>query len=549
MEGTTVPGSVATSHVAGTLLRRAANLIVIGVLPALVTLVLAPLARATFPGANGLLAYEDGSGPAPVLRVVSPDGTGSKPLFAPGDSDDAPAWSPDGRKLAFTRSSAGNDDIWVYDAARRTRPKQVTFGPSDDKDPAWSPDNRRLVFSSTRDGNAELYVLDTATRALQRLTFNPSADGQPAWSDTNRIAFVSDRTGNFDLFVTAPAPGAPATQLTRNPGPDVDPSWSPSGSAIAFASGASEDAMRIFTITPGGGPPRRLTGGPVPERFPSWAPDATAIAYTRLAPSAQLTIAMVNPAGLAVNPRAIVNGAEHPSWAPLPPAPPISQARTTPASTVTVTPAAGPVSAVPGMDSSVTTAIASPLSESAQLPVGPAATSTVLADAGLAVIRGSTTAPSAPQPVALLDASRAEITQPIRSAPLNVLLTSRPRDCGRTPNATAASHRRRRHRHVPNVRMRGRGRVRGRYSIGAAFGTQWITAETCAGTVTVVRRGVVMVTDRGRRKVPVKASHCHVASPRRLTPAQRSRACAVVRSLPALIPTHFHGVAMARLRR
>jgi dipeptidyl aminopeptidase/acylaminoacyl peptidase len=199
LQGTTVAGTVATVRVAGTLLRGARRLIW-NLAPAFVvavlgTLVLAPLARATFPGANGLLAYEDRNGPAPIVRVVSPDGTGIRSLFPRGDADHDPAWSPDGRKLTFARTIAGNGDVWVYDVARGTRPRKLTFDPADDKEPAWSPDNRHVVFSSTRDGNAELYILDTETLALQRLTFDPAADVQPAWSQTNRIVFVSDRTG------------------------------------------------------------------------------------------------------------------------------------------------------------------------------------------------------------------------------------------------------------------------------------------------------------------------------------------------------------------
>jgi tol-pal system beta propeller repeat protein TolB len=492
------------------------------------TLVPAPPAGATSPAANGLLAYADRDGPVPTIRVVSPDGTNIRSLFPPGNADDDPAWSANGRKLAFTRTIAGKSDIWVDDVARNGRPKQVTSDPADAKEPAWSPDNRHLVFSSTRDGNAELYILDTETLAVERLTFDPAADGQPTWSQTNRIAFVSDRTGNLDIFVTKPVPGAPVTQLTSNPGPDMDPSWSPSGSQLAFASGPREDAMSIFTIAADGSRRRRLTGDPGSERFPSWAPDGTAIAYTRRALSSQLTLAALN-AGVAGRPLGIVGGAEHPSWAPLAPA--ASHAQATPASTVTVTPADGSVKAIPGEDSGIAKEIASQLSGPTQLPVGPTDTSTVLATASVAVISGAATTPSAPPPVALVDSSRAEITQSTPSAPLTVRLTSLPKGCSQTPATTASAHHRRRH-HPPNVRMQGDGLVLGQHSIAGSGGTQWITAETCVGTVTVVRRGTVIVTDTGQTPVPVRASECHVASPRLLTPAQRQRACAIVRSLP-----------------
>jgi hypothetical protein len=498
---------------------------------ALSLLAVAAVAHATFAGANGLLAYEDLEGSALTIRVVSPDGTGARSLFPPGDLDHDPSWSPDGRKLVFARTIAGNDDIWVCDLARPTRLRRLTFDPADDKEPAWSPDNRHVVFSSARDGNPELYLVDTETLALQRLTFDPAVDSQPAWSQDDRIVFVSDRMGNPDLFETTPVPGAPVTQLTSNPGPDVDPSWSPSGSLLAYASGATKDAMHLFTIAPDGSGKRRLTRDTSAERFPTWAPDGTAIAYTRQAPSPRLTVASMNPGGRGVRPAAILSAAEHPNWSPLTPAPPPSQPPAIAAKTVTVAPALGPISAVPGKDSAAVRRIASRIAKATQLPVGRGVTSTVVATAGLAVIRGATTTPSSRRPIARLDSTRAEITQSIPSAPLTVTLTSRPRGCRATP-AGATTTRHRGHRHPPNIRMRGRWRVRGKYSIAGSIGTRWTLAETCSGTVTVVHRGTVTVTDNGRTPLQLTSSRCHVASPRPLTRAERRRACAQVRALP-----------------
>jgi hypothetical protein len=69
--------------------------------------------------------------------------------------------------------------------------------------------------------------------------------------------------------------------------------------------------------------------------------------------------------------------------------------------------------------------------------------------------------------------------------------------------------------HQLEADVHGSFRVRGRYSIAAARGTQWLTKDTCAGTLTIVRKGKVAVTDQGRhRTVTVRAGHRYVARPR-----------------------------------
>jgi Tol biopolymer transport system component len=59
---------------------------------------------------------------------------------------------------------------------------RLTVNPTDDYDPAWSPDGKRLAFGSERDGNPEIYVMNADGTDVTRLTNNPAVDYQPAWS-------------------------------------------------------------------------------------------------------------------------------------------------------------------------------------------------------------------------------------------------------------------------------------------------------------------------------------------------------------------------------
>jgi Tol biopolymer transport system component len=71
-----------------------------------------------------------------------------------------------------------------------------------DHAPAFSPDGRRIAFSTTRQGDSEIYAIDVNGRRLQELTFRPTADDDPAWSSDGRfIAFESFENGNFDIWI------------------------------------------------------------------------------------------------------------------------------------------------------------------------------------------------------------------------------------------------------------------------------------------------------------------------------------------------------------
>jgi len=89
---------------------------------------------------------------------MNADGTGTTKL-TDGDGLDAhPAWSPDGKRIAFVSHRTGNNDIWLTNADG-TGLRNLTAHPSQDTSPAWSPDGRRIAFVSTRHGGSDVYVL------------------------------------------------------------------------------------------------------------------------------------------------------------------------------------------------------------------------------------------------------------------------------------------------------------------------------------------------------------------------------------------------------
>ena len=211
------------------------------------------------------------------LFVSDYDGARDERVTVDGDLDLTPAWSPDGRLLAYTSYRLGFQDIFVTDlAARRQRPAFAGHGRN--WLPAWSPDGKQIAFTSSRDGNEAIYVTDADRTGLRRLTTGWAIDTSPAWSpDGRRIAFTSNRTGSPQIWVMD-ADGSNPQQLTTEKYCDR-PSWSPGPvDEIAYVS-QTRTGFDIKVIETATHRVRQLTTGSVNES-PAFAPNGRHIAFT-----------------------------------------------------------------------------------------------------------------------------------------------------------------------------------------------------------------------------------------------------------------------------
>ncbi len=224
------------------------------------------------------LAFARHRGSKIYLYVRSADGTTERRLTKRTDPEYDAVWSPSGRRLAFSfvKTVPNQGDVEVYTIGadgNRLQPIAVTDGKlSHEESPGWSPDGKRIVYSSTRHGNQEIYIADADGKNAIRLTSDPAIDAHPAWSpDGSRIAFATNRWGDLELAVVG-VDGRFVTRLTHSPGLDDYPAWSPDGKTIALASNR-EGNFEIYLIDADGQNPRNLSRHPGIDNFPAWSPD------------------------------------------------------------------------------------------------------------------------------------------------------------------------------------------------------------------------------------------------------------------------------------
>lgn len=252
--------------------------------------VAAPPAHATFPGADGSIAFTSNrdAGAGDLYSIV-PGAAATRLTTSTSSSD--PAYSPDGGRIAFVDADY-QIAVMDRDGSERT---PITSTPTAKQQPTWSPDGRIAFVANSFDVDGqtdlEIWVVNADGTGLVQLTRNTNPDLEPAWSpDGTRIAFVGTREGDSDRNVyVMNADGTGEVNLTPGEsqpcdglcyqGHDDSPAWFPDGSRIAYVHTWAENASgvpNIWAMNPDGSGKVNVT-------------DNADVAFTQPAPSPQGT--------------------------------------------------------------------------------------------------------------------------------------------------------------------------------------------------------------------------------------------------------------------
>lgn len=215
------------------------------------------------------------------LIVADSDGFNPQGLVRSKEPLLSPAWSPDGRRIAYVSFQRGNSAIYIVDittGAGATEPVSSFKGINGA--PAFSPDGTRLALTLSRTGNPEIYVMDLASRQLSQITRHFGIDTEAVWMpDGQHLLFTSDRGGKPQVYQVA-ASGGDATRASFTGQSNARASVSFDGKKIAMAQG-NGNIYRIAVLDRsygGSGRWQTLSPGNLDES-PSFAPNASMLMY------------------------------------------------------------------------------------------------------------------------------------------------------------------------------------------------------------------------------------------------------------------------------
>lgn len=181
----------------------------------------------------------------------------------------APAWSPDGKQLALVLSKTGSPKIYTVNLATGQL-KQLTFGDSIDTEPKFAPDGQSILFTSGRGGSPQVYSLKLADGQITRVTFDGNYNAKASYTpDQKNIVMLHRDERQFNI-ATQPAAGGSVSTLTFA-ALDESPTVSPNSRLILYATRyLNKGILGIVSID--GRIRMRLPSGNGDVQEPAWSP-------------------------------------------------------------------------------------------------------------------------------------------------------------------------------------------------------------------------------------------------------------------------------------
>lgn len=252
------------------------------------------------PSGQELVFSADFDGPA-SLWISALDGSRLRKISPPSstsiaNTDMEPAWSPDGRQIAYTSitGDSRSSDIWIVQA-NGAYPLKLTANGASNSSPAWSPDGRKIAFVSNKAGSKDIWSMNADGTQPVKLVSSPGYQSDPSFSPAGDQIVFSKYENGASMLMVVNVYGTGLRSLTTGAFKDWQPNWGPRGIVFTSNRGSDPDERKIWSIQPDGSGLRKV--GEVEGSGPVWMPDGRiAFSDARITTKALNEITIFNPA-------------------------------------------------------------------------------------------------------------------------------------------------------------------------------------------------------------------------------------------------------------
>jgi TolB protein len=222
------------------------------------------------------IAYVTRGGGRFTLRVTDADGEAGQVAVTSPEPIISPAWSPDGRELAYVSFETQKAVVWAQDVGSGAR-RQVANFRGTNSAPAWAPSGRELAVTLSQEGGTQLFMIGREGGTPRRLARSNAIDTEPVFTaDGASIYFVSDRGGGPQIY-RMPAAGGNPDRVTFSGNYNISPAISPDGKTLAYVT-RQGGAFKLAVMDLGSGNVQTLTDTVVDES-PGFAPNGRLLIY------------------------------------------------------------------------------------------------------------------------------------------------------------------------------------------------------------------------------------------------------------------------------
>lgn len=253
------------------------------------------------------------------FQLIVSDADGANPQVVTRSSEPlmSPAWSPDGRKLAYVSFEDSRASIYVQELRTGIR-ERVSSREGHNGAPVFSPDGRMLALTLSRDqGNLDIFMLDLATQILTRLTRHSAIDTEAVWApDGESIYFTSDRAGGPQIYRVEARAGGRIQRITFEGSYNARPRVSPEGDRLAVVHD-DRGNHRIALVDTDTGLTQVLSNGSLDES-PSFAPNGALIIYATQEGGRGVLASVSTDGRIRQQIASVAGQVREPVWSPFP---------------------------------------------------------------------------------------------------------------------------------------------------------------------------------------------------------------------------------------